>query len=1102
MVNNTESTIETKESQLQVNCTSSQRTVWHVFTPTANGMVRADTAGSSFGDTSLNVYQATSPGIEGLSFLTCSNVPSLGIEFNVQAGATYYLQAGSIFSGGGDLYINLQEVSPPVNDGLGNAESITALPFSATVDITDASIESNEPQFCYFMGRTIWYSFIPTESMLLRASTLGSSISGNVNIYQATGDGFSNLQHLQCSGPGGSPTFQVEANQTYYLQVGPAFGEVGTVHLNLERVIPPANDNFANPETIAGIPFSTSVNITDAQIESNEPQFCYFMGRTVWYSFIPTEAMSLKADTFGSSINGNVNVYSSTGADFSNLQFMQCSGPSNSPIFQVEAGQTYYLQAGPAFGEVGTIQVNLQRVAAITGRITDSITGVPLPGDGSPFTSITLRRCDEFGCNEFVNQQQADSNGQFRFSTYYFGSPLPTGTYQIEITAALYQTSQVGSLGFVEGQDLNLGDVPLTPVPLIGSISGRLLDSVTGKPISADFQPLLQLYNCKEFGCSFMNSQTPDSAGRYRFETDFNSNRLPAGTYQVVAFADQYEQGQTNPFDVGENINRAVNLRLKSFPVRFSEIQPCVDIPAAGGECIYSVKVTNGSRGTFKGSAWSVVDSSLPDSFTGFTNFQTREPQKISIDQGKSKVLQFKFRVPANNSTFGTYICPQAFVGQGKGPLFNTVGQRGLFCVYRNAGGFTILSPEELQDALQQSRDIQANTLLLTANGTDIEPNNMCATAQDFGEVTLPYTVEGGLDSTQSPDIDFFRFSGTPSTMAIVDLEGSSTGKGTVSDPYLGFFDSNCNVVAINDDSGTLNSRLEITIPADGIFILASTICCDGGFSGGGTGTYQLTISPIQYIGSISGRATDASTGNPLPGDTTPFTFVSLRRCEAFGCFEVNTQSAGSDGRFNFTGNFNGEPLRTGTYQIVIFADQYQTGDFGQFSVGDSEIRDLGDMPLQSYPVRFSDIQACTVPSTGGVCEFSVKVTNGMSAMLSGKTWSIVDGFNIGSFTNYTRFQTSDPQNINLLGPGKSKVLRFSFRIPAGVADGATICAQVFVGEGTNAFFNTNGHRHLFCFSKGASGFTLMSEQEAQAAFRELQIQDLVLPDLLEENKK
>ena len=125
MVNNTESTIETKESQLQVNCTSSQRTVWHVFTPTANGMVRADTAGSSFGDTSLNVYQATSPGIEGLSFLTCSNVPSLGIEFNVQAGATYYLQAGSIFSGGGDLYINLQEVSPPVNDGLGNAESIS-----------------------------------------------------------------------------------------------------------------------------------------------------------------------------------------------------------------------------------------------------------------------------------------------------------------------------------------------------------------------------------------------------------------------------------------------------------------------------------------------------------------------------------------------------------------------------------------------------------------------------------------------------------------------------------------------------------------------------------------------------------------------------------------------------------------------------------------------------------------------------------------------------------------------------------------------------------------------------------------------------------------
>jgi hypothetical protein len=81
------------------------------------------------------------------------------------------------------------------------------------------------------------------------------------------------------------------------------------------------------------------------------------------------------------------------------------------------------------------------------------------------------------------------------------------------------------------------------------------------------------------------------------------------------------------------------------------------------------------------------------------------------------------------------------------------------------------------------------------------------------------------------------------------------------------------------------------------------------------------------------------------------------------------------------------------------------------------------------------------------------------------------------------------------LGPGKSKTLHFSFRIPATVTNGATICAQIFVGEGTNAFFNTNGNRQLFCFSKGTSGFTLMSEQEAQTAFKELSSANLVSPD-------
>jgi hypothetical protein len=90
--------------------------------------------------------------------------------------------------------------------------------------------------------------------------------------------------------------------------------------------------------------------------------------------------------------------------------------------------------------------------------------------------------------------------------------------------------------------------------------------------------------------------------------------------------------------------------------------------------------------------------------------------------------------------------------------------------------------------------------------GQEIEPNNTCPTAQDVGAVAFPLTRDGSLDSTpETLDVDFFRFTGTPGSAVKVDLEGQDTGQGTLGDPFLGLFDSNCNLLALDDDgSGTL----------------------------------------------------------------------------------------------------------------------------------------------------------------------------------------------------------------------------------------------------------------------------------------------------------
>jgi hypothetical protein len=561
---------------------------------------------------------------------------------------------------------------------------------------------------------------------------------------------------------------------------------------------------------------------------------------------------------------------------------------------------------------------------------------------------------------------------------------------------------------------------------------------------------------------------------------DYYGNPIPVGTFQIRAYADQYQEFQGDPFAVGQAEHKNVrNIRLTSFPLRYSEIQACSEIPAAGGDCVYSVKITNGQPKNLEGAAWSLVSGFLPDTYLGHTTFQARDRQELNLSPGKSKTLQFRFVVPANRSSYGTFICTQVFVGQGNNALFNTIGFRDLFCVMRNATGFAIASPADMSSLQDGS--------MAAATGTDIEPNNTCQAAQDLGAQPYPFVLDGALDSSQSPDVDFFRFTGTPGSLFTVDLEGQGTGKGTLIDPLLGLFDSNCNLIATDDGSGGfLNSRLEIAIPSDGVFILAATLCCDSGFFGGGNGSYQLTVTPVQFIGSITGFVTDAVTGKPVRGDQLPYAYVGLLYCTQFGCSGVNDQAAGQDGRFTFTSDYNGAPLRVGNYLVAVSADQYEPSEVEVLNVGDGEHRDLGNLPLTSYPVRFSDFVGCEIPSEGGLCEFSVKITNGLSRRFSGKAWSMIHADGTGALINFTHFQTDSPLDVSL-DPGKSRTLRFRFRVREPVADGALICGTVFVGQNPSAQFTTLGRADLFCAVKGSNGFTLMSAQDMHSHMQQMQ---------------
>jgi hypothetical protein len=155
------------------------------------------------------------------------------------------------------------------------------------------------------------------------------------------------------------------------------------------------------------------------------------------------------------------------------------------------------------------------------------------------------------------------------------------------------------------------------------------------------------------------------------------------------------------------------------------------------------------------------------------------------------------------------------------------------------------------------------------AHAQETEPNDSCLAAQNLG--TAPLEVSGSLGS---PDIDFFLFRvNNASGTAIIDLEGESLG-----DPLLGVFNSDCILLASDDDSGEgFNSRITIAAPPDGVLIVAATSYSDFGFTGLGSysGSYRLRIGGESNALVVFGRVADATTGGESPSPSSTSTDAS-----------------------------------------------------------------------------------------------------------------------------------------------------------------------------------------------------------------------------------
>jgi hypothetical protein len=141
---------------------------------------------------------------------------------------------------------------------------------------------------------------------------------------------------------------------------------LGLVQTPAAVAAPPANDDFDSAVLISALPFTDSVDTTEATTAGDDPD-CAGNGHTVWYSFTAPAEMGIEANTFGSDYDTTLSVYTgSRGA----LTQIRCNDDAADSVqsrvrFNATAGVTYFFMVGSFFDSPG-------------GNLTFSVQEIPL----------------------------------------------------------------------------------------------------------------------------------------------------------------------------------------------------------------------------------------------------------------------------------------------------------------------------------------------------------------------------------------------------------------------------------------------------------------------------------------------------------------------------------------------------------------------------------------------------------------------------------------------------------------------------------------------------------------------------------------------------
>ncbi len=361
-------------------------------------------------------------------------------------------------------------------------------------------------------------------------------------------------------------------------------------------------------------------------------------------------------------------------------------------------------------GQSGSYRLSIALVeeTAVRGRLVDAVSRAPLSGSDFNYPRVAIEQCDaatpNASCYPIASYLAPDALGGFLYPANPYDQQLNGGQiYRLTATANGYVPSQQFFTAIAR-RTVDLGDIAMALVPVIGSIKARLVDEVTLAPLkgSSPINARASLYSCDASGnnCfSYAGNANASEDGVVEFQDSIYGGRLKAGYYVIEGSASDYQNRRSDPFQVAEGQNYTLSrLRLTpSYPVQFSEIRPCGALPPEGGVCKFSARVNNSSVGTVTGGAWTLVNALGLQSAVTNSTFQGGAGVPLSLARGASAVVQFRFTVPAGTANGATF-CPELLVGSastgGTDYYYGPIRRGQLFCISKGftGGGFNVVT--------------------------------------------------------------------------------------------------------------------------------------------------------------------------------------------------------------------------------------------------------------------------------------------------------------------------------------------------------------------------------------------------------------------------